>query len=308
MGRGGGGGGGGGGFSRNSSRSSGHFSGGGGRGGGRGGSSGFRRSGFHHSRPGGFHRSRISYVYSSVSQAGVLIFIAVWISIAIFGTFSWGRGSIAESTYQRVPLDRSITIESDYLNDEAGWLSNRSSVTGALEYFFEKTGVQPYLWISDTPMYNDPAVVEDMLKDEYSELFTDEGHIIVLFYEPSPNTYDIYWVKGKAAESVVDVEGMDILVGYFHRYYSYDYDDNEYFSQVFIDAADRMMEITPDWKLSAIKHIVFVIVFVVVAFFIRFLILSALKRRQQNIDILNADIGEEIDIEDEADRKAKEYE
>jgi hypothetical protein len=31
-------------------------------------------------------------------------------------------------------------------------------------------------------------------------------------------------------------------------------------------------------------------------------------RKQQNIEILNSDTGGEIDIEDDADKKAKEYE
>jgi uncharacterized membrane protein len=305
-------------FSSGGGRGGGGFSGGFGRGGGRSGS-GSNRSYINSYSNHGYRRNKYtSNTYRankgvSVTTALVVLALFIILSICLYlfcsNTGIFEPANSIKSTVERTPLTSVRVVETDYLNDEAGWISNESEVTNALKYFCKKTGVQPYLWIADNIEGSTDKNIDGAkyLEDMYNELFHDEAHLAVMFYEPFENEYSIYYVKGHAADSVLDQEAMDILIGYFNRYYYTDLDDNEFFSKVFIESADRIMSVTPDWRFSAIKYVVLMIVLIAVFLFAVFLIKARIRKRQQNIDILNADTGGKIDTEDEAERKAKEY-
>lgn len=53
---------------------------------------------------------------------------------------------------------------------------------------------------------------ETALKSKYSELFKDEGHVIVCFMESSPSVYATYYWAGSAAKGVIDDEAGEILL------------------------------------------------------------------------------------------------
>jgi hypothetical protein len=218
---------------------------------------------------------------------------------------------VSKSTVQRTPLEAGIVRPTGYLDDRAGWLGDKSLVESGMKHFYKETGVQPYLIIADE-IDGDKNVshteADAYVNGLYDELFDDEGHALFLFFEPHTDKYTIYYVKGKAADSVLDQEATDIIMGYFDRYYYNDgFDDSEYFSAVFRDSADRMMTVTPDWRWTAIKALIIVAALTVVLIFIMNTVKAAIRRRQQNIDILNSPAGGEIDIEDEAEKAAKKY-
>ncbi|HWP79204.1 MAG TPA: hypothetical protein VN446_01055, partial [Candidatus Acidoferrum sp.] len=176
----------------------------------------------------------------------ILLVFAIVISI-ILAVSSGGIG-VTGSTVAREPLPKGSVNETAYFTDELGWIGNTTQMTAGLKHFYDKTGVQPHVYITDTvngshyPTYEELQAYANAL---YDELFTDEAHILLVFFEYTPSDYMDYYVTGTQAKGVVDTEAGDILLDYIDKYY-YDSNlsDEEMFSKAFSDAADRMMEVT----------------------------------------------------------------
>ena len=86
-----------------------------------------------------------------------------------------------------------------------------------------RTGVQPFLYLTDTVNGTTSPTADDM--DAYSnalydQLFQDEGHLLVLFQEyNSSGNYNMWYVCGSQAKVVIDQEAVDILFDYLDHYY-----------------------------------------------------------------------------------------
>lgn len=152
------------------------------------------------------------------------------------------------STVEREPLPKGSVNETPYYTDEAGWIGNETAATAGLRHFYEKTGVQPHVYITDEINGSRDASFEEVeafTEGLYDDLFTDEAHLLLMFYEPVPDQYMTYYVTGTQAKQVIDTEAGDILLDYIDRnYYDGNLSDEEFFSNSFRDAADRIMEVT----------------------------------------------------------------
>lgn len=161
---------------------------------------------------------------------------------------SGGGTSITRSTVEREPLPSGSVNETEYYTDDAGWIGNKTEMTDGLRYFYKETGVQPYVYITDNlngTTSTSMADVEKYATDLYDQLFTDEAHLLLLFYEPFESQYYTYYVTGTQAKQVIDTEAGDILLDYIDRnYYSGGFSDEQFFSESFRSAADRIMEVT----------------------------------------------------------------
>lgn len=175
---------------------------------------------------------------------------------------------VTTSTVQRQPLPAGSVNETGYYTDNLDWIQNQTKLVSGLRHFYKQTGVQPYLYITDTinGSHSPSAEEIDAFANElYDQLFTDEAHLLFVFFEYD-NRYIDRYLCGTQAKTVVDQEAADILLDFVDRYY---YDDSlsedEFFSQSFSEAADRMMTVTRSPWVSAL---VFdgAVVLVVVAF------------------------------------------
>ncbi len=283
MGRGGGGGGGrssGGGFG--GSRSSfGGSSFGGGRGGGggsifgggsRGGSSGnsYQPSSYNQPRSGSFGGSFLGgYMGSKLGRGGsgggggdmqpnnrsgcgiaILVVICIIILFIVIAAMvnAGGGGDITKSTVAREALKPGMVNETGYFTDELGWIRNKTELESGLKYFYQKTGVQPYVYITDTvngSHYPTETSLESYANKLYDKLFTDEAHLLFVFFEYEPSQYMYCGVGGAQTKTIIDKEAQDILLDYVDKYY-YDkgLSEEEFFSKAFSDTADRIMTVT----------------------------------------------------------------
>ena len=202
----------------------------------------------------------------------VLIIIAI-IFIVIFSiggslNLSSGSGNITVSSVERVPLPHGSVNETKYYTDQLGWINNETKLLSGLKYFYKETGVQPYLYLTDTingshfPTDND---LESFAADLYDELFTDEAHLLLVIFEYE-GMYTGQYIVGAQAKSVIDNEAGRILTDYIDRYYYENSLSNEEFlSKAFSDAADRIMTVTKSpW--STVFIVLSVVVLVVVLF------------------------------------------
>lgn len=215
----------------------GHFHYGSSRGGGRSSSSSSRtfRSNYH----------RSSNYYRPASPVSIIVSLIVVFVFVVFGTLSQ-HSSIQTSTIERTKLESSLCKKVDtWYQDDVGWIHDEKTLLKGLKTFYDKTGVQPYLWITDNingkakPNTSD---FESALQEKYKELFTDEGHLIVCFMESSPSIYATYYWAGSAAKGVIDDEAGEILLDVIDSKYTSDLSDEEMFSKSFSDAATRMMK------------------------------------------------------------------
>lgn len=272
----------------------GHFHYGNSRGGGR------SSSGSHY-RSGGTYYYNHSTRYVAMSPMSTLITVILTFVI-IIGAFLATRPNIQTSTIERTKLSSSQCTKIDtWYQDDINWIHDEKTLLKGLKTFYDKTGVQPYLWITDNingkakPTSSD---FEAALQQKYQELFTDEGHLIVCFMESSPSVYATYYWAGSAAKGVIDDEAGEILLDVIDSKYTSDLSDEQMFSKSFSDAAERMMKVGRTTKQYIIITIAVIAGLGVV---VGFIFLIKVKRKadaekaKETQKILNTDVEEMAD-------------
>lgn len=214
--------------------------------------------------------------YRRGGGCGTLLLLIIFISLGLSFVTLMGNNNlfspsssndVIPSTIEREPLPSGSVDETDYFTDELGWVDNQTKMLGGLKYYYRKTGVQPYVYITDNiDGSSNPTdeEISDYANELYDQLFTDEAHALLLFFEPNQTTYSTYYVVGSQARQVVDNEAIDILLDYIDRYYYSDLSEEEFFSRSFQEAADRMMEVTRSpwvtvWIIVAIIVLIFLL-------------------------------------------------
>jgi uncharacterized membrane protein len=166
-----------------------------------------------------------------------------------------GGAPVTLSTIRREPLAAGSVNETGYYRDELGWIGNSTILTAGMKNFYRKTGVQPFLYITDN-FYGDnnpkDADAERFAANTYDELFTDEAHLLLIFFEYD-NNYHTWYMAGSQAKAVLDGEAMDILLDGVDKYY---YDQNlteeQMFSKAFDEAGTKIMTVTASPWIPAI--------------------------------------------------------
>lgn len=236
--------------------------------------------------------------------------IAISIIVLVVGLTA-GRTSkkTIASTVNREKLTATAIVKSDYwLEDKWGWLDSSSEVTSALRYFYEKTGVQPYLWIAEGfDGYNNSEVTDEVILEQlqlkYDSLYDDSGHMIYLFFEPEPDTFIDAFQIGDAARAVIDGEAKEIIMSNARTYYEdYSLSNEEYFSKIMRNSADTIMRTTSNGydvaKVFVIMACVGVIIGMVCFFVLKTKekelarVNAEIKRAEETNKILNTDISQ----------------
>ena len=154
----------------------------------------------------------------------------------------------ARNYHPREKLGSEAAISSSYvIGDELGWISNSRTVTEGMDYFYEKTGVRPYLLICDNLDGRSDEITDEQaeasLKALYDTMFHDEGHMIFTFMEYAESEYITYLYTGTAADSVMDQEARELFLNNVDRLYTdSSLSDEAFFSKVFRVSADKIMK------------------------------------------------------------------
>lgn len=153
---------------------------------------------------------------------------------------------ITPSTRRRSPLDPKYCKPIDkYLSDEMGALptaADEYAVIGVLKDFYLLTGVQPFLWVAselDGNKSPDYDTLEQAMYSKYTELFDDEGHLLVLYFLYPDTTYNTWYMWGDDAhEYVMDDAACEILLDHIDRNYekNCDLEGNVDYTQMFCAA------------------------------------------------------------------------
>lgn len=176
----------------------------------------------------------------------LIVAIVLVIVLVVFGGSSCSGSGVEASTVQREALPAGAVQETAYYTDDGGWISSPSTLEAGMRHFYEKTGVQPFLYILPNGATSSTQELSTYAQELYGQLFADEGHFLLVFCDNNAGSYACgYWI-GAQVESVLDDEAITILSQYLDRYY-YDtsLSEEELFSETYASTADRIMEVTP---------------------------------------------------------------
>ena len=255
-----------------------------------------------------YQQAKESY-YQQRRSSGIGCLTALIIVFLIFLVFALAgnsASSVPKSTTERTKLDAQYVTRTAFYEDSTGWITSSSRLEKGLKSFYQQTGVQPFLYVTedingDTNPSN--SEMDAFCAELYDKLFEDEGHILVVSYD-----YIGYWYYiGHSAETVFDSEAQEIFETYIDHYA----DDllnnqiglDEFYSNVFADTGNRIMQVTPNYSMYLIIAIV-----VLVILFLLFRWWQKVKE-QKNKEaahaeaILNADIN---DLAKDPDLEARE--
>ena len=276
------------------------FSGGGSRsygGGSRGGYGGGPRPGYNNRPPhpgpppvhhhthyyGGARRRRSSGCSSLAALIIVIIIVTIaFINVAFQSSCTalsscLGGSAInisgTKSTKEREKLDRDlVNLSSEWYTDELGWIDFESDLVRGMEHFYDKTGIQPYLYLVNSNGNMNGEQMDAFAQSTYDKLFSDEGHLLVCYFscandEPWIVEGDLYLVTGQATELIMDDEAQKI----FWSTYDYYYEDpdlsiEEFYGNTFRTAGDKIMAGPIPWRtvIIVIAAVVGVIVIIVI--------------------------------------------
>jgi hypothetical protein len=198
-------------------------------------------------------------VVAAVAAVAVIVVLLVFTQTATRpGILSGDASGVTASTIRREKLDPSLGQETAwYQDDNTGadaWFSKPGEVENGLKYYFDKTGVRPYLLINDQTKSAEVMAMTDAerfayVQERYDELFRDDAHALFVISDNGEGDwrYDDY--IGAQAKVVVDQEAVGILYDYLDYYWGTDSDEETLFSESFRKAADRMMS-DPSAKVS----------------------------------------------------------
>ena len=151
----------------------------------------------------------------------------------------------SDTVREKLPAD--AVTKTDYYTDADGdWIHDAGRLTQGLEEFYDKTGVQPYVYILPNGESTSTTELTALAERLYPELFTDEGHFLLVFCDDGNGTFNCGYTVGTAASAVMDSEAVNVLADELDYAYNNADTDEEVFSDAFSETAGRIMAAAED--------------------------------------------------------------
>ena len=122
------------------------------------------------------------------------VFTLIVFALGIYGASS--SDDIQKSTIEREKLESTSLVESsEYYEDKLYWIKSGSVLETGMRSFYEKTGVQPFLLITDTVVSEESSdssneESEDYANEYYDETLDDEADLFTTDTEESDKRSD----------------------------------------------------------------------------------------------------------------------
>ena len=204
---------------------------------------------YHHTPPPprrGYYGYRRNVYTSSSSGLGTLIACLIVFAVVIFSFFMIASDdSDVTSTINREKIENPIPYDNNCIKDELGYVENTSKLSKNLKNFYNKTGIQPYIYLKSY----DETLTSDSQKDNYAQnwyeqnIDNEDTFLFVYYEDQNPNEIGyMAYVNGKQVTSVMDSEAVNIFWNYIDRYWT---DDSlstvEVFTKTFNSTANTIM-------------------------------------------------------------------
>ena len=231
-----------------------------------------------------------------------------------YGRSPASQSQTVSSSTVREKLPADAVSKTDWYTDADGdWIHNASALTRGLEKFYERTGVQPYVYILPNGQTTSGSELTQTAEELYPELFSDEGHLLLVFCDDGHGAFNCGYCVGTDASSVVDSEALTILADELNGAYNYAESDEGVFSDAFSKTAERIMAAAEEAERGHVTMLVVGGVVLVVAigagvvYVVRKRKAKQEAERKQMEDILNTPLEKFGDqsVEDLADKYEK---
>lgn len=195
----------------------------------------------------GYYGYRRNVYTSSSSGLGTLIACLIVFAVVIFSFFMIASDdSDVTSTINREKIENPIPYDNNCIKDELGYVENTSKLSKSLKNFYNKTGIQPYIYLKSY----DETLTSDSQKDNYAQnwyeqnIDNEDTFLLVYYEDQDPNEIGyMAYVNGKQVTSVMDSEAVNIFWNYIDHYWT---DDSlstvEVFTKPFNSTANTIME------------------------------------------------------------------
>lgn len=264
---------------------------------------------YHHTPPPprrGYYGYRRNVYTSSSSGLGTLIACLIVFAVVIFSFFMIASDdSDVTSTINREKIENPIPYDNNCIKDELGYIENQGKLSKNLKNFYNKTGIQPYIYLKSY----DEILTSDSQKDNYAQNWYEqnidnEDTFLFIYYEDqNPNEIGyMAYVNGKQVTSVMDSEAVNIFWNYIDRYWT---DDSlstvEVFTKTFNSTANTIMEKSTTSN-DIIKIICIIVGIVIVIGGIIYILRMKFKRdkekAKETVEILKTPLDKSDELRD----------
>ena len=215
-------------------------------------------------------------VFLVVAAIAVLFF---FIGVKIF------FGSSSGSTVVREALPAGAVHETEYYTDADGSrIHNSSKLEKGLRSFYKETGVQPYIYILPNASMTSVADLSQRSEQLYAQLFTDEGHFLLVFCDDNQGSFHCGYTVGNRAQSVMDQEAIGILSSNLNHYYKEASDEETIFSAAFEKTGKQIMTVSKSPFSTLLNLFIAGLVIVVILIAAIIIWLSAHHKRQKELE------------------------
>lgn len=277
------------------------------------GSSSFNRGSsmhhYHHTPPPprrGYYGYRRNVYTSSSSGLGTLIACLIVFAVVIFSFFMIASDdSDVTSTINREKIENPIPYDNNCIKDELGYVENTSKLSKNLKNFYNKTGIQPYIYLKSY----DETLTSDSQKDNYAQnwyeqnIDNEDTFLFVYYEDQDPNEIGyMAYVNRKQVTSVMDSEAVNIFWNYIDRYWT---DDSlstvEVFTKTFNSTANTIMEKSTTSN-DIIKTICIIVGIIIVIGGIIYILRMKFKRdkekAKETVEILKTPLDKSDELRD----------
>lgn len=240
-------------------------------------------------------RTGMDYVISFL----VIVFIIMVFARAFFTSAEYESISPGKSTIERTRVESGLAYDTDVvIEDELRWIEDKAEVGRELRYFWDKTGVQPYILF----LKYDDNYVSDESREAYTQVLYEE-HIdredAFLFVYFADKNEDVdgqlfCYALGKQAASVMDGEAASLWFDRLEYYWYGDYDTTDVLINAYTKTADVIMSVsTNGWDVLKVVTIGLFVVggLVVVAVIIKMKNKRKKEEAEETQAILNASMS-----------------
>ena len=249
--------------------------------------------------------SRNVYTVSS-SGLGTLIACLIVFAVVIFSFFMIASDdSDVTSTINREKIENPVAYDNNCIRDELGYIENQGKLSKNLKNFYNKTGIQPYIYLKSY----DETLTSDSQKDNYAQnwyeqnIDNEDTFLFVYYEDQNPNEIGyMAYVNGKQVTSVMDSEAVNIFWNYIDRYWT---DDSlstvEVFTKTFNSTANTIMEksITSNDIIKIICIIVgIVIVIGGIIYILRMKFKRDKEKAKETVEILKTPLDKSDELRD----------
>lgn len=166
------------------------------------------------------------------------------------------------STMNREKLTGVAAFNADCVTDELSWFDNVNSAGGKLKAFYDKTGVQPYVYLKayDASLTTDDAK-ETYANELFDQLGLNENAFLYVYFAEQDQDNDVgymCYVNGKMVDSIMDNESIDIFWSYVDKYWYTDMSTDDMFETIYTKTANTIMEKSKTMADVLVTLIVFV--------------------------------------------------